>query len=139
MLPYRTELDKPGKELYSYDLSSIMDGVIRSTCPQHDELEIPNHLDVRLMTPCEGDTGWDIISLQYTVKGPLATILKPSMNIYQGLFKPLWRMKHMEFVLSTKIWKDQQCNSKVSLNLDRNRSIILCFFYIFILISTIIN
>lgn len=131
----RSELDKPAKELYSYDLSSIMDGVIRSTNAQYDDLEILNHLDVRLMTPCTGDNGWDILSLQYTVKGPLATILKPSMNIYQTLFKPLWRMKHMEFVLSTKIWKDQHCNSKVRRSID-NYNILVTYlisslYYIF--------
>lgn len=108
----KCELDKPAKELYSYDLSSIMDAAIRSTNAQYDDPEILNHLDVRLMTPCDGDIGWDILSLQYTVRGPLATMLEPSMSIYQVLFKPLWRMKHMEFVLSSKIWKDQKCNAK---------------------------
>ncbi|XP_013112399.1 gamma-tubulin complex component 3 [Stomoxys calcitrans] len=108
----KSELDKPAKELYSYDLSSIMDAAIRSTNAQYDDPEILNHLDVRIMSPCEGDIGWDILSLQYTVRGPLATMLEPSMCIYQVLFKPLWRMKHMEFVLSSKIWKDQKCNSK---------------------------
>ncbi|XP_023302267.2 gamma-tubulin complex component 3 [Lucilia cuprina] len=108
----KCELDKPAKELYSYDLSSIMDAAIRSTNAQYDDPEILNHLDVRLMSPCDGDIGWDILSLQYTVRGPLATMLEPSMCIYQVLFKPLWRMKHMEFVLSSKIWKDQKCNAK---------------------------
>lgn len=91
-----------------------MDAAIRSTNAQYDDPEILNHLDVRLATPCDGDIGWDILSLQYTVRGPLATMLEPSMSIYQVLFKPLWRMKHMEFVLSSKIWKDQKCNAKVS-------------------------
>ncbi|XP_039958319.1 gamma-tubulin complex component 3 [Bactrocera tryoni] len=108
----KCELDKPAKELYSYDLSSIMDAAIRSTNAQYDDPEILNHLDVRLLTPCDGDIGWDILSLQYTVRGPLATMLEPCMGIYQILFKPLWRMKHMEFVLSSKIWKDQKCNAK---------------------------
>ncbi|XP_036317961.1 gamma-tubulin complex component 3 [Rhagoletis pomonella] len=108
----KCELDKPAKELYCYDLSSIMDAAIRSTNAQYDDPEILNHLDVRLLTPCDGDIGWDILSLQYTVRGPLATMLEPCMGIYQMLFKPLWRMKHMEFVLSSKIWKDQKCNAK---------------------------
>uniref|UniRef100_A0A1A9W8N5 Gamma-tubulin complex component n=1 Tax=Glossina brevipalpis TaxID=37001 RepID=A0A1A9W8N5_9MUSC len=108
----RSELDKPAKELYSYDLSSIMDAAIRSTNAQYDDPDILNHLDVRLMSPCDGDIGWDILSLQYTLRGPLTTMLEPSMSIYQVLFKPLWRMKHMEFVLSSKIWKDQKCNAK---------------------------
>lgn len=108
----KSELDKPAKELYSYDLSSILDAAIRNTNAQYDDPEILNHLDVRLLHPYDGDTGWDILSLQYTVRGPLATMLDPSMDNYQILFKPLWRMKHIEFLLSSKIWKDQMCNAK---------------------------
>lgn len=94
-----------------------MDAAIRSTNAQYDDPEILNHLDVRLLNPFDGDTGWDIISLQYTVRGPLATMLEPSMHNYQILFRPLWRMKHMEFLLSSKIWRDQMCNVKVSSDL----------------------
>lgn len=91
-----------------------MDAAIRSTNAQYDDPEILNHLDIRLFQPYDGDTGWDILTLQYTVCGPLATMLEPSMHNYQILFKPLWRMKHIEFLLSSKIWKDQMCNAKVS-------------------------
>lgn len=110
----RPELDRPAKDLYSYELSSILDAALRSTNSQYDDPEILNHLDVRLMNNFEGDTGWDIFSLQYTVRGPLSTMLEPSMAKYLQLFKHLWRMKHLEFVLSSKIWKDQVCNAKVS-------------------------
>lgn len=109
----RPELDRPAKDLYSYELSSILDAALRSTNSQYDDPEILNHLDVRLMNNFEGDTGWDIFSLQYTVRGPLSTMLEPSMAKYLQLFKHLWRMKHLEFVLSSKIWKDQVCNAKV--------------------------
>lgn len=60
-----------------------------------------------------GDMGWDVFVLRYTVRGPLSTMLKPSMSKYVTLFKPLWRMKHLELVLSSKIWKEQISNAKV--------------------------
>jgi gamma-tubulin complex component 3 len=88
-----------------------MAAAIRSTTAASDDPEILNHLDVRLFDPFEGDSGWDIFTLQYTVKGPLSTILEPSMSNYQILFKPLWKTKHVEFVLS-KIWKDQILSGK---------------------------
>lgn len=113
-IPYRPELDRPAKDLYSYELSSILDAALRSTNSQYDDPEILNHLDVRLMSNFEGDTGWDIFTLQYTVRGPLSTMLEPSMSKYLQLFKHLWRIKHLEFVLSSKIWKDQMCNAKVN-------------------------
>lgn len=109
----RPELDRPAKDLYSYELSSILDSALRATLPQNDDGEILNALDVRLMSNFEGDTGWDIFSLQYTVRGPLTTMLELSMAKYLQLFKHLWRMKHLEFVLSAKIWKDQKSNAKV--------------------------
>lgn len=114
----RPELDRPAKELYSYELSSILDAALRSTNSQYDDPEILNNLDVRLMSNFEGDTGWDIFSLQYTIQGPLLTMLEVSMPKYLQLFKHLWRLKHMEYVLSAKIWKDQKCNAKVMFIVD---------------------
>lgn len=68
------------------------------------------------MSNFEGDTGWDVFSLQYTVQGPLLTMLEVSMPKYLQLFKHLWRLKHMEYVLTAKIWKDQKSNAKVTMN-----------------------
>lgn len=64
----------------------------------------------------KGDMGWDVFVLRYTVRGPLSTMLEPSMSKYITLFKPLWRMKHLELVLSSKIWKEQISNAKVCVN-----------------------
>lgn len=113
LLPQRPELDRSAKDLYSYELSSILDAVLRSTNAQYEDPDIINNLDVRLMSNFDGDTGWDIFSLQYTVRGPLSTMLELSMPKYLQLFKHLWRLKHLEHVLSAKIWKEQKCNAKV--------------------------
>ncbi|KAM8720490.1 hypothetical protein ACLKA7_006521 [Drosophila subpalustris] len=108
------ELDKLGTDIYNiHDLSSMLDAALRCTNAQYDDPEILNHLDVIVRSPYPGDCGWDVISLQYTLQGPLATMLEPAMPTYKTIFKPLWRMKHMEFVLSTKIWKEQMSNAKV--------------------------
>lgn len=93
----------------------MLDAALRCENAHHEDPEILNHLDVVLQAPFPGDCGWDIISLQYTVHGPLATMLEPTMPIYKAIFKPLWRMKHIEFVLSMKIWNVQMSNAKVSL------------------------
>ncbi|TDG40745.1 hypothetical protein AWZ03_012833 [Drosophila navojoa] len=108
----KDELEKIGTEIYSHDLSAMLDAALRCTNAQYDDPDILNHLDVVVKTPYPGDCGWDVISLQYTVRGPLATMLEPAMPTYKALFKPLWRIKHMEFVLSTKIWKIQMGNAK---------------------------
>lgn len=103
-------MDRPAKDLYQHALFSIMASSIRATS-QYDDADILEHLDVKLFYPVQGDKGWDIFTLQYTVKGPLATILEPNMVRYQELFKPLWKAKHVEFVLSN-IWKEQMINAK---------------------------
>ncbi|EDW65668.1 gamma-tubulin complex component 3 [Drosophila virilis] len=108
----KDELEKIGTDIYSHDLSAMLDAALRCTNAQYDDPDILNHLDVVVKTPYAGDCGWDVISLQYTVRGPLATMLEPAMPTYKALFKPLWRIKHMEFVLSTKIWKVQMGNAK---------------------------
>lgn len=61
----------------------------------------------------EDDLGWDTFALRYTVRGPLATMLEQSMSKYQLLFKPLWRMKHLELVLGARVWKEQVCQAKL--------------------------
>ncbi|KAH8420633.1 hypothetical protein KR009_012413, partial [Drosophila setifemur] len=108
----KDELERKGTDIYAHDLTAMLEAALRCTNAQYDDPEILNHLDVVVQTPYPGDNGWDIISLQYIVQGPLATMLEPTMPTYKALFKPLWRMKHMEFVLSMKIWKEQMANAK---------------------------
>lgn len=113
----KDELDRPAKDLYQHALFSIVASSIRATS-QFDDAEILEHLDVKLVHVIDGDKGWDIFTLQYTVHGPLATILELNMGKYQELFKPLWKAKHVEFVLSN-IWKEQMLNSKMLRSLQK--------------------
>lgn len=105
------ELDRPAKNLFRHDLHAIMCTALRSSCAQFDEPDVLDNLDVHLMEPFDGDTGWDTFTLHYSVQGPLATMLRPSMDEYRIIFKPLWNIKRIEFVL-LKVWKEQLLNSK---------------------------
>lgn len=106
----KDELDRNARDLYQHALFSIVASSVRATS-QFDDAQILEHLDVKLVHAIDGDRGWDIFTLQYTVHGPLATILELNMGKYQELFKPLWKAKHTEFVLDN-IWKDQMLNAK---------------------------
>ncbi|KAH8261729.1 hypothetical protein KR044_009718 [Drosophila immigrans] len=108
----KDELEKQGRDVYSHDLSSMLDSALRGANAQRDDPEIMNHLDVVVRSPYPGDFGWDVISLRYMVLGPVSTILEPVMPQYKTLFKPLWRMKYMEFVLCRNVWKEQTRNAK---------------------------
>lgn len=107
----KQELDRPAKELMRHDLHSIMCTALRSSCAQFDDQEVLDNLDVKLLDPFEGDLGWDTFTLHYSVQGPLATMLRPCMDEYRIIFKPLWNIKRIEFVV-LKIWKEQIFNSK---------------------------
>lgn len=107
----KQELDRPAKDLFQHDLHGIMSTALRASCAQFDEPEVLDNLGVKLMDPFDGDTGWDIFTLRFSVQGPLATLLRPSMDEYRIIFKPLWNMKRIEFVL-LKVWREQLFSAK---------------------------
>lgn len=97
----RPELDKPASTRMSRLLASILDKCIRSTNSQYDDADVLKRLDVRISEPSQGDSGWEVFSLDYKVDGPLATVLTPVTKVrYETLFHCLWRSKRIEFVVS---------------------------------------
>lgn len=77
-------------------------------CTATSPFHLTNLIDLVL-----ADRGWDVFTLHYTVRGPLSTMLEPSMIKYHMLFKRLWALKHVEYVVCSKIWKDMICHAKV--------------------------
>ena len=55
-------------------LASILDKCIRCTNSQCDDADVLKRLDVRISEPSQGDSGWDVFSLDYKVDGPLSTV-----------------------------------------------------------------
>lgn len=95
------ELDKPACSRMNRVLASILDKCIRASNSQYDDADVLKRLDVRTSEPSQGDSGWDVFSLDYKVDGPLATILTPEVKArYETLFHALWRSKRMEWVMS---------------------------------------
>lgn len=111
----KAELDRPAKEIQAYNLASILDVTVRqATIGSSAPDEAPmNNLSVTLLSQFEGDSGWDLFTLQYSVTGPLVTMLEPAMAKYKVIFKHLWRSKHIELVLTTKVWREQITGSKI--------------------------
>ncbi|XP_043288124.1 gamma-tubulin complex component 3 [Venturia canescens] len=106
------ELSKPANSLYPHNLSSILESAIRATCTKQEDIDVQRRLDVRLLAPSEGETGWDVFILDYNVDGPIGTILEPCRQTYQTVFFSLWRAKRMESILSA-IWKQQTTSAKI--------------------------
>jgi len=91
--------------LYRHNLTGSLEAAIRASNAQYDDSNILKHLDVRLLSPSEGDVGWDVFTLDYHVTQPLNTIITSSaMEKYRKLFHFLWRLKRVEHTLSVT-WK----------------------------------
>lgn len=56
-----------------------LDAALRSSSAAGEDPDILRRVDVRLPPgkALEGDTGWDVFSLQYAVDGPLGAVLSP--------------------------------------------------------------
>lgn len=84
----KAELDLPAKDIQAYNLSAILDATVRQataagSCGGAEGEQYLNNLNVILLSPFEGDSGWDLFTLQYSVQGPLVTMLEPAMAKYK--------------------------------------------------------
>lgn len=109
MMNFRPELSKPAHEIHGHTLTAILESAVRVTNAQYEDEETLDRLNVVLMKPSTGDTGWDVFSLVYLVDGPIGTIFQPTMSTYKCLFGALWKAKRMEYVLSNM--RKQQISS----------------------------
>nr|CDS31903.1 gamma tubulin complex component 3 [Hymenolepis microstoma] len=103
----QVELDEPACSIMRHRLNEILETAIRDTNAQYEDSEILRRLNVEVLETAEGDSGWDVFSLGYTIDGPLTTIFPPECRLfYLKAFSFLWRLKRMEFMLSA-LWRDQ--------------------------------
>uniref|UniRef100_A0A182NG02 Gamma-tubulin complex component n=1 Tax=Anopheles dirus TaxID=7168 RepID=A0A182NG02_9DIPT len=107
----KPELDRPAKDIYQQELFSIVAAAVRKSTSEQEEPTVLNYLDVHFLSPCEGDTGWDVFCLTYKVQGPLVAIFQPVQCTYRALFKQLWNMKRFEFILYG-IWRSHMLNTR---------------------------
>uniref|UniRef100_A0A182J0B6 Uncharacterized protein n=1 Tax=Anopheles atroparvus TaxID=41427 RepID=A0A182J0B6_ANOAO len=107
----KQQLDNPAKDILQQNLFSIVAEAVRTSAAEQEEPEVLNNLDVHFLSPCEGDTGWDVFCLTYNVRGPLVTIFQPVQCHYRALFKQLWNMKRFEFILYG-IWRNHMLSTR---------------------------
>lgn len=93
-------MNKPGQEIYCHTLTTILESAIRVTNAQFEDEDTLKRLNIKVLVPSKGDSGWDLFSLVYNVDGPVGTIFQPTMPLYESLFGALWRAKRMEFLLT---------------------------------------
>ena len=97
-----TNLDRPAGSQYRHTLTAQLEHAIRGSNAQFDSPDILRRLDARLTEMEKGDTGWDVFTLEYKVDAPVDVIINPWANRqYLKIFNLLWRVKRVEFSLSS--------------------------------------
>ncbi|KAI8367323.1 Spc98 family-domain-containing protein [Blakeslea trispora] len=95
-------LSKSANTLFRHNLTGILEAAVRSSNAQYDDPEVLNRLDVRLLEIQKDDLGWDVFSLDYHVDAPINTVFSPTaMHQYLQIFNFLWRLKRVEYTLSS--------------------------------------
>ncbi|KAF9104577.1 Gamma-tubulin complex component 3 [Mortierella sp. AM989] len=107
-----TNLSQPANTLFRHNLTGTLETAIRSSNAQFDDPDVLRRLDVRLLEISPGDSGWDVFSLDYHVDSPINTILTPvAMHQYLKMFNFLWRLKRVEYALSSA-WRRQTTSAR---------------------------
>ena len=100
------ELDKPANQIFKHNLQSILESAIRASNSHIKDSENIKNLNIKLINPSPGDSGWDIFCLEYKVDLPLNIIFSSKLlKDYQKLFLFFWKIKHIKFGQINKIWK----------------------------------
>ncbi|KAG0352909.1 Gamma-tubulin complex component 3, partial [Gamsiella multidivaricata] len=107
-----SNLSQPANTLFRHNLTGTLETAIRSSNAQYDDPDVLRRLDVRLLEISPGDSGWDVFSLDYHVDSPINTILTPvAMHQYLKMFNFLWRVKRVEYALSSA-WRRQTTSAR---------------------------
>jgi gamma-tubulin complex component 3 len=105
-------LNRPANQINRGMLLQILETTIKE-CGMNEETDLAiNHLDVVLNSiPDENSLGWDVFSLDYKLSSPLNTIFNDvTMDKYLNIFKYLWNVKRIEYLL-TASWKTSKDNN----------------------------
>ena len=98
-------LDRPANSQYRHTLTSQLEHAIRHSNAQYDNEEVLRRLDARMLELSSGEIGWDCFTLEYKISPPCDVIITQwASTQYLKVFNLLWRIKRVEFSLST-VWR----------------------------------
>ncbi|KAI9022722.1 Spc98 family-domain-containing protein [Phycomyces nitens] len=110
-------LSMPASKLFRHNLTGVLETAIRASNAQYDDVDILNRLDVRLLEISPEDLGWDVFTLDYHVDSPINTVFsQQSMNQYLRIFNFMWRLKRVEYTLSSA-WRRWGTASRTFVNI----------------------
>ena len=95
-------LDRPASSQYRHTLTSQLEHAIRHSNAQYDNAEVLSRLDARMVEFSSGDTGWECFTLEYKISAPCDVVITQwASTQYLKVFNLLWRIKRVEFSLSS--------------------------------------
>ncbi len=97
-----SNLDRPAGVQYRHTLTAQLDHAIRGSNAQYDTEEVRRRLDARMLHFSHGELGWDCFTLEYKIDAPIDVVVTEwGGKQYLKVFNFLWRIKRVEFCLST--------------------------------------
>lgn len=97
-----SNLDRPAGAQYRHTLTAQLEHAIRGSNAQYDSPEVLRRLDARMLMLSHGDIGWDCFTLEYKIDAPVDVVVTEWGNRqYLKVFNFLWRIKRVEFALSS--------------------------------------
>lgn len=107
-----SNLDRPANSQYRHTLTAQLEHAIRNSNAQYDNADVLRRLDARMLELSHGEIGWDVFTLEYRIDSPLDVIVTPwASKQYLKVFNFLWRVKRVEFALSTT-WRRLQTGAR---------------------------
>ncbi|KAI0870641.1 Spc97/Spc98 family protein [Hypoxylon argillaceum] len=111
-------LDRPAGAQYRHTLTAQLEHAIRGSNAQYDSPEVLRRLDARMLQLSHGDIGWDCFTLEYKIDAPVDVVVSDWGNRqYLKIFNFLWRIKRVEFALSST-WRKVTTGSRGVLQTD---------------------
>lgn len=105
-------LDRPAGAQYRHTLTAQLEHAIRGSNAQYDSPEVLRRLDARMLQLSHGDIGWDCFTLEYKIDAPVDVVVSDWGNRqYLKVFNFLWRIKRVEFALSST-WRKVTTGSR---------------------------
>jgi len=107
-----TNLDRPAGAQYRHTLTAQLEHAIRGSNAQYDSPEVLRRLDARMLQLSHGDIGWDCFTLEYKIDAPVDVVISTwGTRQYLKVFNFLWRVKRVEFALSST-WRKVTTGSR---------------------------
>ncbi|KAJ2976665.1 hypothetical protein NUW58_g8031 [Xylaria curta] len=111
-------LDRPAGAQYRHTLTAQLEHAIRGSNAQYDSPEVLRRLDARMLQLSHGDIGWDCFTLEYKIDAPVDVVVSDWGNRqYLKVFNFLWRIKRVEFALSST-WRKVTTGARGVLQTD---------------------